>query len=160
MRTVSTFEPQFASLLPETYALLTVSNLTIHLHVSRIILHGSRGLPNTYRLNSDIDLSLIVEPSNPIPQEQLDNLLSDVFHVAKNNWQGPVDLDLAVVFDIRNCGLKCFEYTTWDESVCQPDCGVDCFGLYKIGKGFNGLVSNAGIQVKLMYPCLKIWQKE
>ena len=37
--------------------------------------------------------------------------------------------------------------------------GVDCFGLYKVQKGFNGILQNAGVQVKRMYPCLKIWQR-
>jgi len=158
--TISTFNPSLKTLLPETHALLTNSNLTIHPQVSRIILHGSRGPANTYQPNSDMDLSLIVKPSPKIPQEQCEDLFHDAFHATKNNWQGTVDLDLAVVFDIRHCGLKCFEHTTWDDGICQPDCGVDCFGLYKIGKGFNGLVTNAGIQVKLMYPCLKIWQSD
>jgi hypothetical protein len=36
---------------------------------------------------------------------------------------------------------------------------VNCLGLYKTQKGFQGLVTDAGIQVKLMYPCLKIWQR-
>jgi len=62
-------------------------------------------------------------------------------------------------FDVRNCSLNCFEHTLWDEGICQQG-GADCFGLYKISRGFHGLVSNAGIQVKLIYPCLKIWQKE
>jgi hypothetical protein len=37
---------------------------------------------------------------------------------------------------------------------------VDCFGLYKTQGGYNGLVINAGVQVKLMYPCLMIWRQD
>lgn len=37
--------------------------------------------------------------------------------------------------------------------------GVGCFGLYKLQKGFSGFVENAGIEVRRMYPCLKIWQR-
>jgi hypothetical protein len=54
--------------------------------------------------------------------------------------------------------LKCFDRTAWDEHLC-PLGGVDCFGLYKIQKGFNGFVTNAGVQVKKMYPCLTIWRR-
>jgi len=90
---------------------------------------------------------------------ELEDLLHDAFDMTKNHWRGSVEVDLAVVFDIRNCGLKCFDHTMWNDEICQQG-GVDCFGLYKIGKGFSGMVTNAGIQVKLMYPSLNIWQKD
>ena len=38
--------------------------------------------------------------------------------------------------------------------------GVDCFGLYKTQRGYKGLVINAGVQVKLMYPCLVLWRQD
>ena len=159
MRKISEFEPQLASLLPQTHTLLASSNLTVHDRVSRIILHGSRGPANKFRPDSDIDLSLIVEPLVNISQPELDDLLHDAFDVTKTHWRGNIEVDLAVVFEVRNCGLNCFEYTIWEDGICQQG-GTDCFGLYKIGKGFNGMVNHAGIQVKLMYPCLKIWQRE
>lgn len=149
------FEKRFASLLRDTHSLLISSNLTVHPAVSRVILHGSRGPANKYRLESDIDLSLIVEPGRSQPDEPL---LHHIFDTTKNSWQGKVDLDLAVIFDVRQCGLVCFDHIQWTDSICTQG-GVDCFGLYKIGKGFNGLVKDAGIQVKLMYPCIKIWQR-
>jgi len=155
---ISEFETQLARLLPATHALLTSSNLTVHPRVSRIILHGSRGPAGKYRPDSDIDLSLIVEPEAGLSQLELEDLLHDVFEVTKSHWRGSVEVDLAVAFDVRDCGLKCFEHTLWEDGICQQG-GMDCFGLYKIGRGFNGLVTNAGVQVKLMYPCLKIWQK-
>jgi hypothetical protein len=82
-------------------------------------------------------------------------------------WQATVEADLAVVFDTRQCGLRCFDQTTWNEQLCVngggagggAEIGVDCFGLYKVQKGFNGILRNAGVQVKRMYPCLKIWQR-
>jgi hypothetical protein len=36
---------------------------------------------------------------------------------------------------------------------------VDCLRLYKTQQGFHGLATDTGIQVKLMYRCLKIWQR-
>lgn len=155
---ITEFQPQLASLLPVTHTLLKSSNLTVHPRVSRVILHGSRGPAGKYRPDSDIDLSLIVEPPADLGQLELEDLLHDVFEVTKNHWHGNVEVDLAVSFDIRHCGLNCFEHTMWEAGICQQG-GTDCFGLYKIGKGFSGLVTNAGVQVKLMYPCLKIWQK-
>lgn len=149
------FEPWFVALLPKTHALIMSSNLTVHQSVSRVMLHGSRGLGGTSRPDSDIDLSLIVE----IPRSlDIARELQEALGTTLNHWQGPVELDLAVVFDIKNCGLKCFAHTMWNEQICRIG-GTDCFGLYKTQKGFHGLVTNANIQVRLMYPCLKIWQR-
>ena len=149
------FEPGFKTLLPETHSLLTLGNLTLHSRVSDVVLHGSRGLAGNPRADSDIDLSLIVgrPQSLDIARE-----LQEVLNATLEHWLGPVELDLAVIFDMQNCRLKCFGHTMWNEQVCQSG-GTDCFGLYKIQKGFHGLVTKAGIQVKRMYPCLKIWQR-
>jgi hypothetical protein len=148
------FEPQLADVLPDTFALLRSAHLVIHPLVSRIVLHGSRGPAGGCRPDSDVDLSLIVE----LPQDQItDTLFHSITRTTLDHWQGDIEADLAVIYDVKNCGLKCFEQTTWQTGVCQF--GMDCFGLYKIQKGFHGFVTNAGIQVKLMYPCLKIWQR-
>jgi len=151
----NSFEPHFGTSLPATCALILSSNLTVHPHVSRVVLHGSRGLAGGYRPDSDIDLSLIVDtPQGPNMERQLQGVLETTL----NSWRATVELDLAVVFDIRNCGLKCFNQSTWNDKTCILG-SIDCFGLYKTQKGFSGLVTNAGIQVKRMYPCLKIWQR-
>ena len=150
------FEPQFAGCLPDTHTLLASANLVVHSAVSRLVLHGSRGLAGGYRPDSDIDLSLIVDLP---PEETLDSVLHEISEMTLSHWQGPIEVDLAVIFDIRNCTLRCFDQTTWDRHICQLG-GVDCFGLYKTQRGFNGRVTHAGIQVKLMYPCLKIWQRK
>jgi hypothetical protein len=149
-------KPHLVATLPETSALISSGNLTVHPAVSRVTLHGSRGLAGGYRRDSDIDLSLLVD----LPQAQeMEGLLREVLDVTLTHWQGAVELDLAVIFDIKNCKLACFEKVQWDEQFC-PVGGVDCFGLYKTQKGFNGFGMRAGIQVRLMYPCLKIWQRE
>ncbi len=152
---VENFETNFASLLPETHALMLSSNLTVHPLVRRIILHGSRGLAGGCRPDSDIDLSLVVD----LPHgADLECQLREVLEIALDHWRASAEPDLAVVFDIRGCGLSCFDRRAWDERACTQG-GIDCFGLYKTQKGFHGLVVNASIQVKLMYPCLKIWQR-
>jgi len=155
---IEDFEPQLASALPATHALLKSANLMIHPAVARIILHGSRCLAGEYRPSSDIDLSLIVETPATSTHADLEPLLHEVFEATFNHWRAIVEPDLAIVFDIRNCMLKCFDRKSWDEHQCLQG-GVDCFGLYKVQKGFNGLVTNASVQVKLMYPCFKIWQR-
>jgi hypothetical protein len=63
-----------------------------------------------------------------------------------------------VIFETRARGLHCFTQTDWHEGLCVIG-GVDCFGLYKVQKGFRGLVANAGIEVRRMVPCLEIWRR-
>lgn len=152
------FVPSFASQLPATYALLRSSNLVVHPSVSRIILHGSRGLAGGYRPDSDIDLSFIVDPLPESSPSGRERMLHDVVETTLHHWQAAIEPDLAVVFDVHYCELKCFDQTRWDERICARG-GSDCFGLYKMQKGFKGLITSAGVQVKLMYPCLKIWQR-
>jgi len=151
------FDSTFAEMLPETYAILRAANLTVHPNVSRTVLHGSRGLAGGFRPDSDIDLSLIVSIPSGIGESEIEPLLHAVYETTFGAWQSPIEPDLAIIFETRLCSLKCFDQTTWQEDFCNLG-GVDCFGLYKVQKGFNGLVTNAGIQVKRMYPCLQIWQ--
>jgi hypothetical protein len=156
---VKDFEQQFISLLPETYELLTLSNLTVHPTVSRIIIHGYRGLAGGYGVDSDVDLSLVVEAQSSAVSSDREGLLQEIVETTLHHWQAFVEVDLAVVFDTWQCGLKCFDQTVWNEQLCMKE-GIDCFGLYKVQKGFRGLVTNSGVQVKLMYPCLTIWRRK
>jgi predicted nucleotidyltransferase len=154
------FEPELARRLPATAALLAAANLTVHERVSRVVLHGSRGLAGGYRPDSDVDLSLIVEPPPAGVQPGHNALLDEVLDATLRHWRGPVAADLAVVFDTHDCGLKCFDLAAWsDEAQFCTEGGVDCFGLYKTQKGFDGLVVNAGVQVRRMLPCLTIWRR-
>jgi len=134
MLPVQEFEAAFISSLPETYSLLSWANRVLHRRVQSVVLHGSRGPSRCFSPDSDIDLSLF--------------------------WihEATKDVDLAIIFDLQKCGLKCFQQSAWDNNICRIG-GVDCFGLYKIQKGINRLVTNAGTQVRLMYPCIKIWQR-
>ena len=150
------FEPYFAASLPETYELLMSSNLMVHPSVRHVILHDLCGLACGYRPDSDIDRSLLVDATQGPSMEQR---LQEVVETTLSYWQGAIEFDLAVIFDLKNCQLKCFEENMWKAQFCQLG-GVDGFGLYTIQKGFQGLVMDAGIQVKLMHLCLKIWQRK
>ena len=154
---VEDFHPQLESLLPTTFAILQSSNLIIHENISSIVLHGSRGISNRFRDNSDIDLSLVANIPTKLAS-QTAKLLPIIFQTTMANWKSNVKLDLAVVFDVKCCQLRCFQQSIWDDQLCTIG-GMDCFGLYKMGNGFNGIVNQAGVQVQLMYPCLKIWDR-
>lgn len=157
MLKVQNFHSQLERRLPTTFSIVQSCNLTVHENVTSIVLHGSRCLPHHFRADSDIDLSLIVKIPAGLEQ-QTAKLLPIIFETTMTNWRSDVELDLAIVFDIKRCQLRCFEQSAWDAQFCVIG-GRDCFGLYKIGKGFNGIVNQAGIQVQLMYPCLKIWDR-
>jgi hypothetical protein len=152
------FSPVLAQQLPVTYALLQTANLVVHPYVARIVLHGSRGLAGGARPNSDIDLSLIVELPAGLDETKQQLLLHSVFETTFQAWQTEIEPDLAVIFETRPCALHCFTQNNWHDGLCTIG-GLDCFGLYKVQKGFSGLVTNAGIQVKRMYPCLEIWRQ-
>lgn len=154
---VTTFESQLLSRLPAAHSLLMTANLMVDTNVSRITLHGSRGLAGGYRQDSDIDLSLIVDTDPELFGPGFEAVLHNVWETTVSNWRGQTELDLAVIYDARNCGLECFDRTSWNEQLCEQG-GTDCFGLFKKQKGFDGIVVNGGVKTSLMYPCLKIWQ--
>jgi len=153
------FESRVATQLPETFALLQVCHLTIHPKVFRVTLHGSRGLAGGSRPESDIDLCLLVETEGISNKLELAGLIEEVLQTTLANWQGPVEADLAAVYDRNGCGLECFEWESYGEGFCSIG-GKDCFGLYKVQKGFTGFVVNGGGQVRRMVPCLKIWERK
>jgi hypothetical protein len=150
------FEPPLSDLLHDTCALLRSGNFVVHPLVSKIILHGSRGLAGGYRPASDIDLSLIVEVPD---REFTKHLFYEITMTTLDHWQAAIEVDLAVIYDRKKCGLKCFELTSWQPDFCLLG-GMDCFGIYKIQKGFHGFITEAGIRIQLIYPCLKIWQRD
>ncbi len=152
------FSPIFARRLPVTHALLRDANLVTHPNVERIVLHGSRGLAGGARPDSDIDLSLIVVLPLELEAAELEPWLRSVFETTFNAWRAQIEPDLAVIFETRACALHCFTQSNWQDNLCTIG-GLDCFGLYKVQKGFSGLVTQAGIQVKRMYPCLEIWRR-
>ncbi len=159
MLTITQFSPKFAACLPETVSILQSTGLVVHPAVTQIVLHGSRGLARTFRPDSDIDLSLLVSFTTPPDiNDQLEILLKKVIEVTLSNWKGPAELDLAAIFPLHPCSFACFQITTYHPSLCTLG-GTDCFGIYKIQKGFSGFVINAGIQVERMYPCITIWEK-
>jgi hypothetical protein len=156
---IQEFVTEFSALLPETHQFLQSANLVVHDAVSQIALLGSRGLANNYRPTSDVDLSLMVNSRQlPGTEPQRANLLRSVLEITLTHWSSEVELDLAAVFDKGDCcGLRCFMTRDYDAFVIR-DRGTDCFGIYKIQRGFNGYVTS-GVQLKLMYPIFIIWRR-
>jgi hypothetical protein len=157
--TIANFDPDFERLLPEAYALVRRTNLVIHDSVEQIFILGSRGLAGGHRAESDIDLSLMVDAHQlPDRDPEREQFLKSVLKTTLSHWQGAVETDVAAVFDTFNCcGLKCFQMRSYDSEIIR-DRGVDCFGIYKIQRGFNGYVTQ-GVQLSQMYPLLRIWHR-
>jgi hypothetical protein len=159
MITITKFDPEFEGLLPDVCALLQRSNLVVQDGVAQVFILGSRGLAGGFHTESDVDLSLIVDMQQ-LPQREPDReqFLRQMLNTTLNQWQGPVETDLAAVFDtFECCGLRCFQTRDYDADIIR-DRGTDCFGIYKIQRGFNGYVTQ-GVQLAPMYPLLRIWHR-
>ena len=156
---ISQFLPDLATLLPVTDEFLCSANLTLHEAVCQVTLLGSRGLAGGYQPESDIDLSLMVDVKQlPTFEPERAGLLRDVLEMTLSQWRGAVDVDLAVVFDRGDCcGMRCFHERSWNDSIIAGR-GEDCFGIYKIQRGFNGYVTE-GVRLAPMYPMLVIWRR-
>lgn len=157
---IATFLPELESLLPETHAILAHANLVVHDAVRQVALEGSRGLAGGCRPDSDVDLTLIVDAARlPAAEPMRADLLRGVLLTTLDAWNSPVDLDTAAVFDKGDCcGLRCFDQRQWDDAIVGGR-GLDCFGIYKIQRGFNGYVTS-GVELRKMYPMLVIWRRE
>ncbi|MGV8118789.1 MAG: hypothetical protein AB2L14_03390 [Candidatus Xenobiia bacterium LiM19] len=157
---IESYSEAFTSGLPETAELLRRGGLSVHDSVGRISLHGTRGLKRGYRPDSDIDLTLILKDGTlegKSLQEQ-DALFLEITKATLESWKGSVELDLALAFDKGGCRLLCFEENHFNRELCANH--TDCFGLFKIQKGFSGRVPDCGIDTALMYPAIIIWRIE
>jgi hypothetical protein len=151
------FSPDLVRLLPATHALLLASNLVVHPAVERVTLEGSRGLGGYPRPDSDVDLSLVVGWGGlPADEPARETLLRAVLATTLDSWRGPVECDLAAIYDERSCGLRCFSGERHQAPEC-PAGGTCRFGIYKIQRGMNGCVPWDIIRVDLLYPLLEIW---
>jgi hypothetical protein len=153
---VTIFEPHLAHWCPETARLLQNAAYTVHPRVTAITLHGSRGPAGGFRPDSDVDMCLIVDTTGVTERAELAALLRAVLNTTLENWQGAIEADLAAVYDRQGCGLSCFGQPAWDEVRCEIG-GQDCFGLYKIQRGYDGFVEQ-GVELPKMFPCLVIWR--
>jgi len=153
------FSDSLKEKLPVAFNLLQKSNLAAHEFVEHIILSGSRGPRGGFRNDSDIDLTLIADSGKLKESANEEKTLNEILNVTLENWKSEIELDSAVVFDISGCGLKCLLTGEHSGTICNGS-GRDCFGLYKIQKGFNGYVRNYGIEIKKIFPVMRIWSRD
>lgn len=163
MQAITTFEPDFQKLLPETYAIVAAASLTVHDGVTMVVLEGSRGLDGHPRPDSDVDMSLIVDSAMlPSGEPAREAFLRDVIQTTLDRWRGAVELDTAAVFDPGH-GLALFEQRYYDENLAgairASPLQQGYFGLYKMQKGFNGYVPAGIIDLQKVYLMLVIWRR-
>ena len=159
MITITEFEPDFAMAFPDLCEALKNGPLVVHDAVSRVTLHGSRGPAGGFQDNSDIDLCLIVDGEQYSYLSQDEELLKDIIYTTLAEWRGSLKLDLRVDFDLRKCGLKCFDESHYKAGICAGG-GLDCFGIYEFEDGQPVYVINSSMNVKSIYPCVLIWRKQ
>jgi hypothetical protein len=80
----------------------------------------------------------------------------EVINDTISTWTSIVEIDIAVVYDKLQCGLRCFQITSIESLKCKL-IKPDCFGVYKTQKGFNGFVPDIGLSIEKVYPMLQIW---
>lgn len=147
--------PAPPALPPETHRLLMAGGLALHEAVVRVTLHGSRGLSGSPRPGSDIDLALVVDRTRVQLAADPEALLTDVLATTRANWSGTVELDLAAVFDRCGCGLGCLANVHFDFAACPATSG--CLGVFKLQRGFSGMVDPAQVDCLKMQPSLTLW---
>lgn len=159
MEPLTVFAPELARLLPETCALLQAAHMVVHPVVGRVVLTGSRGVGGAPRPDSDVDLSLVVaDAALPADEPARERLLRAVVETTLSAWRGPVECDLAAIYDKRGCGLLCFSGRRNAPPAC-PQGGSCRFGIYKLQKGFAGDVPWAIIELPKVYPIVEIWRR-
>jgi hypothetical protein len=157
MTHLTDFSPELERRLPATHALLLESYLVVHPAVERVTLEGSRGLGGHPRPDSDVDLSLLVERGAlPAEEPAREALLRAVLTTTLESWRGPVECDLAAIYDERGCGLGCFAGERYRAPEC-PAGGACRFGIYKVQRGMDGYVPWEIIRLDMLYPLLEIW---
>lgn len=160
MEPITTFAPELARSLPLTDALLRAAGLTLHPAVERVALSGSRGLGGRPRPDSDVDLSLVIaRDAMPAADPERERLLRAVLETTLSAWRGPVECDLAAVYDVLGCGLRCYAGRREAPPTCERAEGCR-FGIYKLQKGFEGYVPWSVVDLARMPAMLEIWRRE
>lgn len=143
--------------LPATYDIIVAGNLTIDDRIKMAFISGSRGPSYCYHPKSDIDISLVLDQEMISDPVQCENDLAEIIELTVNNWKSPVEIDIALLFTINNCDFECF-YTFPEDYRCKLK-SPDCFGIYKIQKGFNGFVPKRGVDIDKVFPIEMIWSR-
>ena len=129
----------------------------VHDAVTRVTLQGSRGLAGAPRPDSDIDLGFVVDEHVLRSAADANALLDAVLTATLDSWRGSVELDLAAVFDLRECELGCLKFENFD--IAAGPSATGCLGVYKLQRGFTGMVNPSMVDCRKMQPCLTIWKR-
>ena len=158
MISIEEFEPDFAKVFPDLCELFKRVPLCVHEGVTKITLQGLCGAPGEIKDNSELDLRLLVDEEQYPDVRQDEELLKDIIYTTMASWREKIRLDLTVVFDTRNCDLKCFGERSYNPKICVGG-GYDCFGMYKIKDDGNpGFVLSTGNNIRYIYPCITVWK--
>lgn len=86
------------------------------------------------RGTSKSSLSLVIAGAAlPADEPAREQLLRAVLEMTLLAWQGPVECDLAAVYDERGCDLLCFSGQRDAPPAC-PGGGGCRFGIYKLAR--------------------------
>lgn len=125
--------------------------------IKAVILSGSRGPSNSYRNDSDIDISLIVNEDQIMDPFMYEPEFKSILNHLLRSWKHEVVLDTALLFPVKNCAFECFFKKTANISCTNQE--LDCFGVFKIQKKFEGFVPKMGLDVNKVMPIEVLWKK-
>ena len=153
---IKKYSNDFISDLPRTYEILQSGEFSVHESVVKVAIYGSHGLDKRARIDSDINLWLVVNASL-IPREEKKamDFLDSVLDETLSNWKGHNSLDLFVVFDIAGCHLKCLDKEFTSCTVNQSM--TDCLGIYRSSALFRGFLNNEGCNIKEALPFCTVY---
>ena len=154
---VNEFEPEFGAAFPDLCELFLRAPLTAHEGLEKIILHGYRGTEGKIPEGAELRMSLVVDSDQHPDAKQDEELLKDILYATLAEWREKNKLDLTVVFDTRNCQLKCYNERLYNPIVCTHG-GFDCFGMYRIEDNTPGFLLNSSFNIKYIYPCITVWR--
>jgi hypothetical protein len=156
MIVIDEFEPDFCQAFPQLCDIFRRAPLTVHEGVSKVTLHGLRGAPGEIQDNSELDLRLLVDCEQYPDIRHDEELLKEIVYTTLAPWREKIKLDLSVIFDTRQCQLKCYDQSIYTPTVCTGG-GFDCFGMFKIQENEPLFVQNFG-SIRYIYPCITVWK--
>ncbi len=157
MIVINEFRPDFAQLFPDLCEIFKRAPLVVHEGVASVTLHGLRGVSGEINDTSELDLRLLVDSEQYPDVLHDEELLKEIMYTTLADWREKIKLDLTIIFDTRQCELKCFSQRSYTPTVCTGG-GFDCFGMYKIQYGSPGFILNSGSNIRYIYPCITVWK--
>ena len=156
---IRNYDTNFIKALPKTYEILSSGGLNVHAAVTGVAVYGSRGLKQSFRVDSNINLWLEVDIRTiPANEELAKDFLDSVLDITFNNWRGHLTLNIFIAFDTAGCGLRCLKSADFKQCSLHASM-IDCFGAYCRNDNFHGFLNGMNCNIGELLPIMPVWRK-